>query len=154
MSKFPFNVRVYIILIHHEGKHVLCSDELIHGKPIVKFPGGGLEFGEGPVECAHREAMEELAIEIDNIEHFYTTDFFIQSAFNPAHQVISIYYKAIANESAKHISWVTSTDEVHLCEETGGKFSWVELGVLNPETMTFPGDQEVVKRFLRLTSGL
>ena len=41
-----FNIRVYGILIN-DAKQVLVSDEYIRGTYITKFPGGGLEFGEG-----------------------------------------------------------------------------------------------------------
>ena len=40
-----FTIRVYGILLH-KGCVLVC-DELIKGRHITKFPGGGLEFGEG-----------------------------------------------------------------------------------------------------------
>ncbi len=85
-----FNVRVYGILIHPENK-VLLSFEHYKQHVFTKFPGGGLEYGEGTLEALKREFLEELGIEPFNIRHFYTTDFFQQSAFNDS-QVISIYY--------------------------------------------------------------
>jgi 8-oxo-dGTP diphosphatase len=48
-----FNIRVYGILIN-EHKQVLVTDEYIKGHEITKFPGGGLEFGEGTLECVIR----------------------------------------------------------------------------------------------------
>ena len=86
-----FNVRVYGILIH--DNKVLVSDEHIKGMNITKLPGGGLEFGEGTIECVIREFKEELDLEIEVESHFYTTDFFVNSAFSINNQVISIYYK-------------------------------------------------------------
>ncbi|MFN5439619.1 MAG: NUDIX hydrolase, partial [Bacteroidota bacterium] len=41
-----FNIRVYGILISDDNQ-VLVSDEFIRGNYYTKFPGGGLEFGEG-----------------------------------------------------------------------------------------------------------
>ena len=87
-----FNIRVYGILISEENQ-VLVSDEFIRGNYYTKFPGGGLEFGEGTRECLAREFMEEMNLKVDVKEHLYTTDFFQMSAFNPEHQIISIYYK-------------------------------------------------------------
>lgn len=86
-----FNIRVYGVLIDEE-KGVLVSDELIRGKEYTKFPGGGLEFGEGTRECLKREFIEEMNLAVEVGDHLYTTDYFQRSAFNPAHQIISIYY--------------------------------------------------------------
>lgn len=84
-----FNIRVYGLWIT-DGK-VLVSKEKIRGQSILKFPGGGLEFGEGTIDCLKREFMEELQIPINVNDHFYTTDFFQPSAYDSS-QVISIYY--------------------------------------------------------------
>lgn len=85
------NVRVYGILLGN-GKQVLVSDEFIRGGYYTKFPGGGLEFGEGTRDCLKREFREEMDLEIAVGDHLYTTDFYQLSAFNPTQQIISIYY--------------------------------------------------------------
>jgi len=95
-----FNVRVYGILIG-ENKQVLVSDELIRGGYYTKFPGGGLEFGEGTRDCLKREFKEEMDLDVRVGDHLYTTDYFQMSAFNPEHQIISIYYFAHALEPIK-----------------------------------------------------
>lgn len=95
-----FNIRVYGILVN-EQKQVLVSDEYIRGAYYTKFPGGGLEFGEGTRDCLKREFKEEMDLEVEIGEHIYTTDFFQMSAFNPEHQIISIYYSAKALEEIK-----------------------------------------------------
>ncbi|MFL5744224.1 MAG: NUDIX domain-containing protein, partial [Niastella sp.] len=86
-----FNLRVYGILIG-ENNQVLVSDEFIRGSYYTKFPGGGLEFGEGTRDCLKREFMEEMNLNVHVGDHIYTTDYFQMSAFNPEHQIISIYY--------------------------------------------------------------
>ena len=86
-----FNIRVYGILLG-EDNSVLVSDEYIRGEYYTKFPGGGLEFGEGTRECLKREFKEEMNLDVSVTDHIYTTDFFQISAFNPGHQIISIYY--------------------------------------------------------------
>lgn len=88
-----FNIRVYGILLG-ENNQVLVSDEFIRGNYYTKFPGGGLEFGEGTRDCLKREFKEEMNLEVKVADHIYTTDFFQLSAFNPDHQIISIYYFA------------------------------------------------------------
>jgi len=95
-----FNIRVYGILIG-ENKQVLVSDELIRGGYYTKFPGGGLEFGEGTRDCLKREFKEEMDLDVRVGDHIYTTDYFQMSAFNPEHQIISIYYFAHALEPIK-----------------------------------------------------
>jgi 8-oxo-dGTP diphosphatase len=95
-----FNLRVYGILIN-EKKQVLVSDEFIRGNYYTKFPGGGLEFGEGTRDCLQREFMEEMNLRVAVGDHIYTTDYFQLSAFNPEHQIISIYYYAKALEEIK-----------------------------------------------------
>lgn len=91
------NIRVYGILIN-EQKQVLLSDEYIRGSYITKFPGGGLEQGEGTRDCLAREFLEEMNLRVEVAGHIYTTDYYQVSAFNPDHQIISIYYQANALE--------------------------------------------------------
>ena len=93
-------VRVYGILVD-EQKRVLVSDEYIRGGLYTKFPGGGLEIGEGTRECLRREFMEEMGLAVEISDHIYTTDYFQPSAFNSAHQILSIYYYAKALEPIK-----------------------------------------------------
>lgn len=86
-----FTIRVYGLLVHNG--HILVSDELIKAQRITKFPGGGLEFGEGLKDCLIREIREEIGVEALDPVHFYTTDFFQQSAFHSTPmQVVSVYY--------------------------------------------------------------
>src|ERR1700743_3993921 len=87
---YQFNVRVYGLLINDRNE-ILISDEQEYGMRFVKFPGGGLEHGEGLLDGLKREFMEECNAEVAVTEHFYTTDFFVKSAFNDS-QIISVYY--------------------------------------------------------------
>lgn len=95
-----FNLRVYGLLLN-DKKQVLVSDEYIRGGYYTKFPGGGLEFGEGTRDCLKREFKEEMDLNVEVTNHLYTTDFFQMSAFNPEHQIISIYYFVRALEPIK-----------------------------------------------------
>jgi 8-oxo-dGTP diphosphatase len=95
-----FNLRVYGILIN-DKKQVLVADEYIRGGLYTKFPGGGMEFGEGTRDCLKRELKEELGIETEIGDHIYTTDYFQLSAFRPEDQIISIYYFAKQLEELK-----------------------------------------------------
>ena len=74
-----FNIRVYGILFG-EGKKVLVSDEFIRGNYYTKFPGGGLDFGEGTRDCLKREFKEEMDLDVLVTDHLYTTDLIQMSA--------------------------------------------------------------------------
>src|ERR1700744_4055515 len=101
-----FNVRVYGFLINSRGE-VLVSDEQEYGMRFTKFPGGGLEYGEGLTDGLKREFMEECNAEIEVLSHYYTTDFFVKSAFNDS-QIISVYYK-VQNLNELILSFKTKT---------------------------------------------
>jgi len=138
---YPFNVRVYGLLID-DNNRVLIADELVHGHRITKFPGGGLEFGEGTLDAIKREMMEETDIPVEVTAHFYTTDFFQPSAFNPKAQVISIYYliKAIEVFTLKTSDKPFDFEEA---KEGAISFRWLTINTLSEETFTFPIDKKV-----------
>ena len=127
------SVRVYGLLIN-EQKQVLVSDEYIRGSYYTKFPGGGLEVGEGTRECLRREFMEELNLQVEVLDHIYTTDFYQPSAFNNAHQILSIYYyvKALEPITAPLRDKPFDFDEVQV--------NWEDF---SSETVTLPIDKLV-----------
>ena len=92
-----FTIRVYGILMD-SNKRVLVSDEFIRGDYFTKFPGGGMELGEGTRECLKREFKEETGLDVTVGNHIYTTDYFQISAFKNTDQIVSIYYFAHADE--------------------------------------------------------
>jgi 8-oxo-dGTP diphosphatase len=93
-----FNIRVYGICIY-KNEYIILSDEKVGDFYFTKFPGGGLEFGEGTIDCLKREFQEEFGLNIEIQKHFYTTDFFQVSKFRPDDQIISIYYLININTS-------------------------------------------------------
>ncbi|HTN44727.1 MAG TPA: NUDIX domain-containing protein [Flavipsychrobacter sp.] len=127
-----FNVRVYGILLHNG--HLLVNEEIIQGRKIVKFPGGGMELGEGTVDCLKREWKEELNLEILRAEHFYTTDFFQQSAFDNS-QVLSVYYTILLAEIPEAI----------VNTEPNERTYWLPLTSLTEDHFTLPIDKVVAK---------
>ncbi len=137
-----FNVRVCGLLINQQ-QEILLSDEYRFGRHFTKFPGGGLEFGEGTVQCIEREAIEELGQEVEVLEHFYTTDFFQQSAFNPNDQVLMIYYKVALKAPARFA--VTTQAFAFDAVEDAQAFRWVKLAALTEDDLTFPIDKKVVR---------
>jgi 8-oxo-dGTP diphosphatase len=145
-----FTLRVYGILIN-EQRQVLVSDELIRGMQITKFPGGGLEFGEGTRDCLKREFMEEMQLQVEIGEHFYTTDFFQISAFNKEQQIISIYYLVKALEAIqvplRNTPFDFDEQQLRIYKETGQTetFRFVNWEDFSENSVSLPIDKMVSK---------
>ena len=144
-----FTIRVYGVLINDRNE-VLLSKEHLKGSSFTKFPGGGLEKGEGTVDCLRREFKEELNIEIEVGKHLYTTDFYVASAFDPSKQVISIYY-TVFYKDWQSIDTVPF-DENILETEGAQLFTWRALEDLTDKDVTFPIDKILVKDILNKKS--
>lgn len=136
-----FNIRVYGLLIN-ELKEVLITDEFRFGKEMTKFPGGGLNWGEGTIECIKRECREEMDCEIEVVEHFYTTDYFQPAAFYDNHQLISIYY-IIKNIFPLTIPISKNKNDLSRVEGSQS-FRWISIPHLSEAEFTFPIDKKVV----------
>lgn len=151
-----FNVRVYGILTG-KNKEVLVSDELIRGDYITKFPGGGLEFGEGTRDCLKREFKEEMNLDVKVKDHLYTTDFFQMSAFNPEHQIISIYYRVEALDEIRVPLRTSLFDfdeqQMETYRRTGETetFRFIDWHAFNESALTLPIDK-VVAQMLKTVS--
>jgi len=145
-----FNLRVYGILIN-DKKQILVADEYIRGGFYTKFPGGGLEFGEGTRDCLKRELKEELGIESEIRDHIYTTDYFQMSAFRPDDQIISIYYFAKQLEELKVPLRIKPFDfdhkQMEIYNNTGEaeSFRLIEWNDFSDEFVTLPIDKIVAR---------
>ncbi len=138
-----FTIRVYGIILN-ENNEVLLSDESYMGHKFTKFPGGGLEYGEGTIDCLMREMREETGCDIEVIKHIYTTDFFQESKFHPGMQVISIYYLA---RFTKTPGFKVSTKPFDFPDdaERGQSFRLVPPDDLTVDDLHLPIDRIVVK---------
>lgn len=126
------NVRVYAACI--KDKKVFTLFEEYVGEKLIKLPGGGLEFGEGTIECLKREFAEELNLEIENIQHLYTQEDFIISKFKQNQQLLTVYYTAdIKDESA-----------LKIMDATIEKAEWISLAEENP--FNLPVDRIVFEK--------
>ena len=128
-----FNLRVYALIIERDS--ILVSRELIGGKYLYKFPGGGLQYGEGLIEGLQRESMEEMNQNLKNIKHFYTTDFFQQSQFDSKDQLIAVYYKA------KLTSKINNKLKVPIKDFP--VFEWKKITDFSDKELHFPTDKFV-----------
>ncbi|RYE34485.1 MAG: NUDIX domain-containing protein [Sphingobacteriaceae bacterium] len=148
LKKYPFNVRVYGLLINANNQ-LLISDELEYGMKFSKFPGGGLEYGEGLPDGLKREFMEECFFEIEIIRHFYTTDFYLKSAFDDT-QIISVYY-LVKNINPINLPVKTAPFDFggQTMDGSFQSFRWIDLNQLKIEDVTFPADQKAVELLLK-----
>ena len=135
-----FTIRVYAIIINGKNE-VLLSDEYEFNTLMTKFPGGGLDFGEGTIEALEREAIEELGQEIEVLEHFYTTDFFQAAFFKENIQLISIYYKAKLKGPIQFKISDKAFDFERI--DLSQSFRWAAIDQLNVDEITFPIDKKV-----------
>jgi len=149
-NKEYFNIRVYGLLINQD-KEILVAEEYHFNTYMLKFPGGGLQFGESIPECLQRELKEELNIEILKLEHFHTSEIFVRSAFNENHQVVGIYYHANCP-----VELINNYRENFKKPEKDGeeKFKWIQLDKLDPLDFTFSNDREVVSKLLKNKFGV
>lgn len=131
-----FILRVYGILLNEKGEFLIC-DEVYQNKQMTKFPGGGLEWGEGLADALHREFIEELNVEIEVVKHLYTTDFFQPSAFNQEHQLISVYFQV---KPLYKIDW-NQTFDFARSQGIGCRF----LEKLSESDLTWPIDKLIIK---------
>lgn len=140
MELSRFNIRVYGLL-EWKGK-ILLVHEQIGDYSFTKFPGGGLELGEGTHDCLIREFKEETHLHVRIGKHIYTTDFFQQSAFSKTDQIISVYYEvhAIDDPAALRLDAFEIEDNGRL-EKL--QFFWLDKELMHPDRLTLPIDKHV-----------
>ena len=148
-----FNLRVYGILINEQNQ-LLVSDEDIRGMKITKFPGGGLEFGEGTRDCLKREFLEEMNLNVEVGKHLYTTDYFQLSSFNSSHQIISIYYfvnaleKITAPLRTKPFDFDDEQLKIYEQQKEIETFRFIDLDKLNVDDVSLPIDKKIIQLLL------
>ncbi len=141
-----FTIRVYGLLLH-DGR-VLVADEIIKGQRITKFPGGGLEYGEGTKDCLVREIMEEIGVEALDVQHFYTTDFFQRSTFHAEDiQVVSIYY-TFRVQDPSNLPVVETAFAFKEEREGAEAFRWLRLSSATESDVHLPIDRVVLQKLL------
>jgi len=135
-----FVIRVYGVIINSDDQ-ILLSSEIYQGLKFVKFPGGGLEFGEGTRDGLQREIHEELGLKAEIEEHLYTADFYLESAFNPEDQILSVYYKVWIPEWKK----ISTEPWPPVYDERKERFHWINRDFLHENMLNFPADKTVIQ---------
>ncbi len=139
-----YTVRVYaVILIDNK---VLISDEYHENILMTKLPGGGMEIGEGTLDCLKREAIEEFEQEIEIIEHLYTTDFYQISTVINDKQIIAIYYTAKLTDIPKFK--ISNKKNDFELKNGSVSFRLVPISKLKPDMFTWKIDQKAIETFI------
>ena len=63
------------VLIARNGR-ILVADQVFNGKSVLDIPGGRIEYGETPEQCAIREVKEETGLDIMITDYGGWTMFF------------------------------------------------------------------------------
>ncbi len=135
-----FRIGVYGLLLQN-GK-LLITKEHIKGQEVIKFPGGGLQFGEGIKDALVREFQEELGISVRVMQFIYINDFYVQSAIDANYQVIAIYYLVKSDEKLP----------THTFVRNNILFEWIILEYTNISLLTFETDKRAFSELLKITT--
>ena len=137
-----FNIRVYGLWI--KNQKVLISHENIDGFKMTKFPGGGLEFGEGVVDCLKREFREELGVELVELSLLHVSNRFIKSSFKNNEQVVAVHYLVKSNQEISNYNIVHPTGVGKL---NSIQFVWSDINKELHDSLTFEMDKEALDSF-------
>ncbi len=135
-----FNLRVYALIIN-EFDEILLSDECRFGTFFTKFPGGGVEAGEGIKDALFRELQEELGLVQTTADFFYVNEFHQLSAFDQSN-LVAFYYLI---KLKRNVLLFDEKYQIPFSEEQE-KQRWVRLQELETTTLTFPIDQMVLEK--------
>lgn len=138
-----------MLLLDETRSNVLLSDEVLIGDNFTKFPGGGLEYGEGILDCLRREAREELGQDIEVVGQLYTTESFQASYFKPDDQIVCVYYQCRlpVNDDGKRFPLFQVSEQKYDFvdrHEREQRFRWQSIRELKIEDLSLPLDQQVV----------
>lgn len=134
-------------IVVNDKHEVLVSHERRGGHEFNKFPGGGVDLGEGILDALHREFNEELNAVIETATFFYVNEYFQTSIFKSSDQVISFYYRVTLNTTTIK----TGVSNLPLGSTEVGDYervSWVPISRDLQSLMTFPIDKIVVTKIL------
>ena len=139
-----FNLRVYGFIIN-DNQELLLSDEYEFGTFFTKFPGGGVEHGEGILDALKRELKEELNVEVRSSECLYFNEFYQESQFHAKTQVTCFYY-LVQCDTISHLGKEKYLIPFHEPQE---KQRWKKITELNSVDLSFPIDQKALEELKR-----
>ena len=139
-----FNLRVYAFIIN-DKQEVLLSDEYEFGTFFTKFPGGGVEYGEGILDALKRELKEELNVDVLSSEFIFFNDFYQSSQFHVDRQITCFYY-LVQCDTISHLGKEKYLIPFHEPQE---KQRWKKITELNSMDLSFQIDQKALEELKR-----
>ena len=105
------------IIITKENQVLLMKRKGIHGQGTWSTPGGHLDFGENPEQCAAREAKEEVGLDVVDIRfRAVTNDVFEETGKH----YLTIWMEGISKSNDPMIAAEDEVAEI-------GWFAWNSL---------------------------
>jgi len=105
------------VIVVSDGKVLMQKRRNAHGDGTWCFPGGHLEYGESPEECAARETREEFGVEISGAEPLaFTNDIFADEGKH----YVTLFVQAGLGSGEPRIMEPDKTTEI-------GWFAWDEM---------------------------
>jgi 8-oxo-dGTP diphosphatase len=82
-----------VMITNADGQLLLGLRKSAHGGGTWSFPGGAIDFGETPRECARREVLEETGLEVGEVR-MYSKLPYVSTMFENGSQWVTLYLVA------------------------------------------------------------
>ena len=105
------------IIITRNDQVLLMKRKGVHGMGTWSTPGGHLEFGETPEQCAAREAKEEVGLDVVDIRFRAVTDDVFEET---GKHYVTLWMKGITTSNDPMIAAENEVAEI-------GWFAWDSL---------------------------
>lgn len=93
------------VVVARGDRWLLMRRKAAHGEGTWSTPGGHLDFGESPADCARREVAEETGLIIDDVELIGITN----DVFDTDRHYVTLWFEA---EAASGEPSIAAPDEV------------------------------------------
>lgn len=86
-------INTYSVLLHAGRVLVLKRHD-----GLWEFPGGGIEWGEDPKDCARREVKEETGLDVKDLEFLCITSAVYKKNDNDKHSIYIVYKGSVTSD--------------------------------------------------------